>query len=87
MITWCSPCEIFICISIIIFCYYVLHHSINISVETLSLYVDHNPKGKSKMKSILSTIWQFMCDIGQASYAAHLVRTGRAAQAQAMYTK
>ena len=39
------------------------------------------------MKSILSTIWQFMCDIGQASYAAHLVRTGRAAQAQAMYTK
>jgi hypothetical protein len=39
------------------------------------------------MKSILSTVWQFMLDLGQASYAAHLVRTGRAQQAQAMYTK
>jgi hypothetical protein len=39
------------------------------------------------MKSILSTVWQFFCDIGQASYAAHLARTGRAAQAQSIYTK
>ena len=39
------------------------------------------------MKSILSTVWQFMLDLGQASYAAHLVRTGRAQQAQAMYRK
>jgi hypothetical protein len=42
---------------------------------------------ENAMKSILSTVWQFFCDIGQASYAAHLVRTGRAAQAQSMYTK
>ena len=39
------------------------------------------------MKSILSTVWQFMLDLGQASYAAHLVRTGRAQQAQKLYNK
>ena len=39
------------------------------------------------MKSILSTVWQFMLDLGQASYAAHLVRNGQVERAQAMYKK
>jgi hypothetical protein len=68
------------------FCYYVALHNINISVETMSLYTNHNPKGKT-MKSMLSTVWQFMLDLGQASYAAHLARNGQTARAQAMYKK
>ncbi len=39
------------------------------------------------MKSIFAIIWQFFCDIGQASYAAHLVRNGQVQRAQAMYKK
>jgi hypothetical protein len=39
------------------------------------------------MKSILSTVWQFMCDLGHASYAAHLARNGQVQRAQAMYKK
>ena len=39
------------------------------------------------MKSILSTVWQFMCDLGHASYAAHLARNGQVERAQAMYKK
>jgi hypothetical protein len=39
------------------------------------------------MKSMLSTVWQFMLDLGQASYAAHLARNGQTARAQAMYKK
>jgi len=39
------------------------------------------------MKSIFAIIWQFFCDIGQASYAAHLARNGQVQRAQAMYKK
>jgi hypothetical protein len=46
----------------------------------------YNPKGKT-MKSILSTVWQFMLDLGQASYAAHLARNGQVQRAQALYRK
>jgi len=34
---------------------------------------------------ILNAIWTFMCDLGHASYAAHLARNGKWSEAQAFY--
>ena len=74
------------------FCYYVALHNINTkSVFSLRDF-DHESKSnqtqkEKTMKSILSTVWQFMCDLGQASYAAHLARNGQVQRAQAMYKK
>jgi hypothetical protein len=65
----------------------MLHHNINISVETMSVYTKKITQKENKMKSMLSTVWQFMLDLGQASYAAHLARNGQTARAQAMYKK
>ncbi len=34
---------------------------------------------------ILEAIWTFMCDLGMASYAAHLARNGQWSRAQDLY--
>ena len=34
---------------------------------------------------ILAIIWKFMCDMGQASYAAHLARNQQWQRAQDLY--
>ena len=39
------------------------------------------------VKSILSAIWGFFCDLGQAKYAAELARNRRWSEAQALYQK
>jgi hypothetical protein len=37
------------------------------------------------LKSIVSTIYSFLCACGQAKYAAELSRNGKWAEAQALY--
>ena len=34
---------------------------------------------------ILETVWKFLCDMGQASYAAHLARNQQWQRAQDLY--
>ena len=41
----------------------------------------------NSIKTLVSAVLKFMCDIGQASYAAHLARNQQWAQAQALYKK
>lgn len=65
------------------FYYYVLRHSINISVETMRIYCSFNPKGKH-MK-IVNAILEFFSAVGEASYAAHLARNQQWQRAQDMY--
>jgi len=72
------------------FCYYLLHHNINISVETMSLYCLIYSKGKimlNSIKAIASTLWEILCATGQAKYAAELARNQKWAEAQAVYKK
>jgi hypothetical protein len=72
------------------FCYYMLHHRINISVETMSLYCLIYSKGKIMLNSInaiLSTVWEILCATGEAKYAAELARNQKWAEAQALYKK
>ncbi len=37
------------------------------------------------MKSILSSVWEFLCALGQAKYAADLARNGKWQDAQNLY--
>lgn len=41
----------------------------------------------NSIKTVVSAVFKFMCDIGQASYAAHLARNQQWERAQAMYKK
>lgn len=34
---------------------------------------------------IIKLIWDFICDMGQASYAAHLARNGHIERSKAIY--
>lgn len=37
--------------------------------------------------TIINSIWNFICDMGKASYAAHLARNGKWHEAQQAYKK
>ena len=37
------------------------------------------------MKSVLKSIWETLCDLGRAKYAAELARNGRWQEAQKLY--
>lgn len=37
------------------------------------------------MKSFFSTLWETLCDLGRAKYAAELARNGRWQEAQNLY--
>ena len=37
------------------------------------------------MKTILNSIWNFLCALGEAKYAADLARNGKWKEAQALY--
>ena len=39
------------------------------------------------MKTILNSIWDFLCAMGEANYAAHLARTGKWREAQEIAKK
>ena len=39
------------------------------------------------MKTILNSIWDFLCAMGEANYAAHLARTGQWREAQEIAKK
>lgn len=41
----------------------------------------------NSIKTVISAVFKFMCDIGQASYAAHLARNQQWERAQAIYKK
>jgi hypothetical protein len=41
----------------------------------------------NSIKTVVSAVFNFMCDIGQASYAAHLARNQQWQRAQAIYKK
>ena len=63
---------------------------INTLVETMSLYCLIYSKGKIMLNSIKTfthVVLDFMCDLGQASYAAHLARNQQWQRAQAFYKK
>lgn len=73
------------------FCYYVRLQQIN-KKSVFSLrgtnhkFVSNNdPKGE--LMKFVDAILKFMCDIGQASYAAHLARNQQWERAQALYKK
>jgi hypothetical protein len=39
------------------------------------------------MKTIITNIWQFLCALGEANYAAHLARNGKWKEAQEIAQK
>jgi hypothetical protein len=41
----------------------------------------------NSIKSVVAAVFKFMCDIGQASYAAHLARNQQWERAQSFYKK
>ncbi len=39
------------------------------------------------MKKLASSIWDFLCAIGEAKYAANLARNGKVEEAKAIYSR
>jgi hypothetical protein len=39
------------------------------------------------MKKIMNSVWNFLCAVGQANYAAHLARNGKWREAQEIAKK
>lgn len=39
------------------------------------------------MKKLASSIWDFLCALGEAKYAADLARNGKHEEAKAIYTR
>lgn len=73
----------------------MLHYSIYTSVETLRtltknrccFWTQKEKTMSNSIKTVASAVFKFMCDIGQASYAAHLARNQQWERAQALYKK
>lgn len=77
------------------FSYYVAMQQVNISRNHENIDQESmlflEPKRRKFMfnsiKKLTSTVFDFMCDIGQASYAAHLARNQQWQRAQDLYKK
>lgn len=39
------------------------------------------------MKKIIENVWDFLCALGEAKYAAELARNGRIEEAKEVYTR
>lgn len=72
------------------FCYFVALHKLNTlsrNHEFLCLIYSQGKIMFNYMKTLAHALLDFMCDLGKASYAAHLARNQQWQRAQEFYKK